>query len=107
MPRGGYRKGAGGKPKWNQGKTKVIRVPEVLVDKIIEYAKKLDEGRVEEQKSKVVEFIDLSNVSLISVSGQMSIRLSDLVKKGYEIRPKRLNDIVSASLKANRSKYGL
>ncbi len=102
MPRGGYRKGAGGKSKWNHGKTKVIRVPEVLADKIVEYAKKLDEGKRLEHKPKVVEFIDLSNISLISVSGQMGIRLSDLVKKGYEIRPKRLNDIVSASLKTNK-----
>ena len=102
MPRGGYRKGAGGKPKWKHGKTKVIRVPEVLADRIVKYAKDLDTGKVVKQESKVIEVIDLSNISLISVSGQMGIRLSDLVKKGYEIRPKRLNDIVSASLKTNK-----
>ena len=102
MPRGGYREGAGGKPKWKHGKTKVIRVPEVLADRIVKYAKDLDTGKVVKQESKVIEVIDLSNISLISVSGQMGIRLSDLVKKGYEIKPKRLNDIVLASLKANR-----
>ncbi|MGK7898276.1 MAG: hypothetical protein AB4372_32845, partial [Xenococcus sp. (in: cyanobacteria)] len=46
MGRGGYREGAGGKPKWIHGKTKTIRVPEVLADKILELSHMLDEGKI-------------------------------------------------------------
>ena len=38
MPRGGRREGAGGRFKWNHGKTKTIRVPIELADEILEYA---------------------------------------------------------------------
>ena len=37
--------GQGRKPKWNLGKTKAIRVPEVIVDKVIEYARTLDNNQ--------------------------------------------------------------
>lgn len=49
MPRGGSRLGAGGQFKWNHGKTKTIRVPESLVDQVLEYARKLDAASVEEE----------------------------------------------------------
>lgn len=39
---GGYRPGAGQKPKWNSGSTATIRVPQVLTEDVIHYAKLID-----------------------------------------------------------------
>ena len=105
MPRGGQREGSGSKSGWKHGKTKVIRVPEALADQIVEYARKLDEGKVNDdakQITSLLKVIDLSDISLISISGQMGVKLSDLVGKGYHLTPKRINDIVLASLKSKR-----
>ncbi len=102
MPRGGYRKGAGGKPTWKHGKTKVIRVPEALAEQIIQYARKLDEGKIIENKKQSDKVIDLSGMALKSDRGQLIVKLSDLVKRGYEIKPKRFNDIVTASIKSEK-----
>lgn len=106
MPRGGQREGSGSKSGWKHGKTKVIRVPEALADQIIEYARKLDEGKIKNddvnQITSMLKIIDLSGVSLTSISGQMGVKLSDLVIKGYHLMPKRINDIVLASIKSKR-----
>lgn len=106
MPSGGQRKGSGSKPGWKHGKTKVIRVPEALAEQVIEYARKLDEGKIKNDDAKqitpMLKIIDLSGVSLTSISGQMGVRLSDLVNKGYHLTPKRINDIVLASIKSKR-----
>lgn len=103
MPRGGQREGSGSKPRWKHGKTKVIRVPEVLADQIIEYARELDEGKVKNDNVKqimpMLKVVDLSGISVISISGQMGVRLSDLIKKGYTILPDHLNQIVINALK--------
>ena len=105
MPRGGYREGAGGKSSWKHGKTKVIRVPEVLADKVIDYARKLDRGEIKEEKIKslvsieALKVIDLGGVSLRAINGQMGVMLSDLVKKGYRITPDRLQQIVVNALR--------
>lgn len=109
MPRGGKRVGSGNKSKWKSGKTKTIRVPIALADHLLELARVLDDGEsLEIVNSTMVnniidsdtesKVIDLSGVSLASVSGQMGIKLTDLIRKGYEIHPKRLNDIVLAAL---------
>jgi len=45
MPKGGYREGAGAKPKWSKGKTVVLRVPEALAEKVLDVTKFLDEGK--------------------------------------------------------------
>ena len=42
MPRGGAREGAGRESAWNNGKTKTIRVPEALADRVLKYARQLD-----------------------------------------------------------------
>lgn len=106
MSSGGQRKGSGSKPGWKHGKTKVIRVPEVLADQIIEYARKLDEGKIKnddvKQDVSMLKVIDLSGVPLTSISGQMGVKLSDLANKGYHLTPKRINDIVLASIKSKR-----
>lgn len=105
MPRGGYREGAGGKSKWKHGKTKVIRVPEVLADQVLNYARELDEGKIVTRNVKqitpMLKIIDLSGVSITSISGQMGVRLADLIKKGYKILPDHLNQIVVNALKHN------
>lgn len=105
MPRGGYRENAGGKPKWEHGKTKVIRVPEVLAKQVLEYAHKLDKGELKEEKEinitnfEALKVVDLSGVSLTAINGQMGVMLSDLVKKGYKIVPDRLQQIVVNAIK--------
>lgn len=110
MPRGGYREKAGSKPKWIHGKTKVIRVPEVLADKVLDYARKLDKGEIEEKKTEAMvqieelKVIDLAGVSLKAMDGQMGVMLSSLVKKGYKITPDRLQQIVVNALKFQKSK---
>ena len=97
MPRGGYRKGAGGKPTWQHGKTKVVRVPEALADKILEIARILDGGvslvDVTESKDEVVTLskaIDLSGISVRAFRGGPGVYLADLIAAGYEIRPEKL-----------------
>ena len=42
MPRGGKREGAGRKATWNTGKTKAVKLPELLIPEIVEFAKVID-----------------------------------------------------------------
>jgi hypothetical protein len=109
MPRGGKREGAGSKPKWKHGKTRTIRVPVELADQILELAKKLDQGEALVCRSEIQEIakidydteskvIDLTGVSLISISGQMGVKLKDLILRGYHFKPDRLNQILLMSL---------
>lgn len=86
MPRGGYRKNAGRKKKWNHGETTSIRVPIVLVDQILKLAEKIDNGGNLENETKS-NIIDLSGIPLISVNGKKGIALLDLLIAGYEIKP--------------------
>lgn len=98
MPRGGYRVGAGGKPTWQKGKTKVIRVPEVLAERLLEIARLLDteESLVEVTESKTEpvtrsKVVDLSGISVRSFRDGPGIYLADLLSAGYEIEPERLS----------------
>lgn len=98
MPRGGYREGSGGKPSWSYGKTKVIRVPEALADKILEIARILDaDGSLVEvtgSKNEVVtksKVVNLSGISVRSFRDGPGIYLADLLAAGYEIEPERLS----------------
>lgn len=43
MPRGGRRLNAEAKFKWKDGKTKTIRVPVVLAERVLAFARSLDE----------------------------------------------------------------
>ncbi len=101
MPRGGRREGAGGKFKWKHGKTKTIRVPEALVEKILEIVRFLDDGGnisidslsyIQKDDFSESKIIDLSNVGLVAINGQPSVRIIDLLKKGYEIKPKQISN---------------
>lgn len=89
MARGGKREGAGGRPSWKNGRTKPVRVPIALADKILEIARVLDEEGSEEvvTGSKV---IDLTGVAIYSSKDGPTVRLVDLVRAGYEIQPERL-----------------
>lgn len=97
MPRGGVREGAGSKPTWKHGKTKPIRVPEVLAEVILKVARIIDESEKglhflqtlekSETQSKV---IDLSGISIRQSKDGPVVRLADLMKAGYEITPNRL-----------------
>jgi hypothetical protein len=46
--RGGARPGAGGRCRWKHGRTKLVRLPVALLDKILEVARYMDqnEGRL-------------------------------------------------------------
>lgn len=89
MSRGGKRDGAGGKPTWNYGKTKPVRVPVALADRILEIARVLDEGGVSESVvgSKV---LDLTGIAVHASTSGPTVRLVDLLRAGYEIHPERL-----------------
>jgi hypothetical protein len=86
MPRGGRREGAGGKPTWNSGKTKPVRVPEALAEKILEIARIIDEGR----DLGSVDVIDLTGIAVLQSKHGPVVRLSDLVRVGYRIKPDNL-----------------
>lgn len=93
MPRGGKRKGAGSKLKWKHGKTKTIRVPVALSEKLLQIAHKLDEGVIidYDTESKIV---NLSGVSIGELQGRKIVFLDDLLRMGYEIKPLKLADII-------------
>lgn len=93
MPRGGYREGAGGKSTWIHGKTKTIRVPEVLADRILELARRMDEGYPVGDYTKA-KYIDFTGVSVKNVRGQAAVFIEDLLKAGFKVRPIKLVDMV-------------
>lgn len=112
MSRGGYRKNAGRQSQWKNKGTKSIRVPKVLAEQILNYAHKIDNGDVFEEEqlalfkieTSVKEncVIDLYGVNLTPVKGQLGVKISDLIKKGYSVIPEYINDTVTESMKRNR-----
>lgn len=119
MPRGGARAGAGGRFKWKHGKTKNIRVPEVLEQQILEYARNLDSGGIieHETQSKVVtgipvtqdeplKVVDFSGISIYRYQEKSFVFLQDLIKLGYEIEPKLLADRVLEEIYRSQIKQG-
>ncbi len=103
MSRGGYRLGAGGKPQWIHGKTKVIRVPEALADQILVIARMLDEGKSLDNVT-ASKTIDLSGVSVRQYQGGIAVLLEDLVKAGYQIKPANLARILEDKINRAREK---
>lgn len=91
MPRGGYRLGAGGKPQWIHGKTKVIRVPEALADQILVIARMLDEGKLLDNVTGS-KTVDLSGISIKIFKNGPAVYLQDLLRAGYKIKPVALVD---------------
>lgn len=86
MPRGGYRTGAGGKSTWRYGKTKTIRVPEALAERILEIAREIDE--VGDQVTS--KTLDLTGIAILQSPRGPVVRLVDLLKAGYDIKPERI-----------------
>jgi hypothetical protein len=110
MARGGKREGAGGKSVWNNAKTKVIRVPEILVDKILGIARLLDSelplGDVTLSKDDPVtqsKVIDLSGVTVRLFPNGSGVYLADLIKAGYTLKPDSLAKIVEKKIKSEPS----
>ena len=102
MPRGGSRKGAGAKPKWNHGKTTVIRVPHALAEEILSFAQKLDQRTALEldTKSKV---IDLQGVLVPTINSKRFVFLQDVLRLGYEIYPLELAQQVRQEINLHKS----
>ena len=109
MPRGGKRIGAGGKFKWNHGKTIVVRIPESIAEKVLDYARIIDSlnpapSSVTQPKNVCYDsvtgskVIDLSGIVIRSHANQPAVLLADLINAGYEITPERL--MQSPSLKS-------
>lgn len=91
MPRGGRREGAGGRPSWRNGRTKPIRVPIALAEKILEIARVLDERGFElSEEYEEDGVIDLTGVAILYSKNGPVVRLADLVRVGYKIKPERL-----------------
>ena len=110
MTRGGARPGAGGKSDWKSGKTKTIRVPEALADRVLEYAKKLDDGSIEPVVEAVIEpvtvskVVNLSGISIQIHEGKLVVYLEDLAKAGFEILPASLGNMFKAILGQHQRK---
>jgi hypothetical protein len=86
MARGGARKGAGRKSKWRNEKTKMIRVPEVLADQLLDIARKLDSGEIIDFASNSYT-VDLSDLVIPQIRGKRFVFLQDLLRQGYRIQP--------------------
>lgn len=111
MSRGGRRLGAGSKPAWKNGKTKVIRVPETLATKILEIARLLDDdqplvGVISSENECVTQSkeIDLSGIAVRAFRDGPGIYLVDLVRAGYKIKPERLGLSIENRLEKNEAK---
>lgn len=98
MSRGGKRKGAGGKPTWKNGKTKTIRVPIVLAEEVLNYARELDEKGVIEDDTES-KMLDLSGITVPEIRGRRFVFLSDLLRAGYEIHPLTWAEVARAELR--------
>lgn len=87
--RGGRREGSGGRPTWKHGRTKPVRVPVALAEKILEIARILDEKGLEGAVTES-NVLDLTGIAIYASKNGPTVRLADLVRAGYEIRPERL-----------------
>jgi len=97
MPRGGYRPGAGVKPSWNYGKTKVVRIPENLVETVLQVARDLDQGKkvitvTASNTESVTEskVINLSGITIRALPNGPAVYLADLLAAGYKIYPEKI-----------------
>ncbi len=72
---GGARRGAGGGGRWKHGRTKLVRLPVALVDKILEVARYMDqnEGRLPLPDSVVIFPADYPTQSLSSDQARKEI----------------------------------
>lgn len=106
MPRGGKREGAGGVSTWKHGKTKTIRVPIALADKVMAVARWMDDPseQIDPVTASIVpvtgsNVLDLSRISVTHVNGEIAVKLEDLVGLGYVLQPPSLAEMVSARIR--------
>ena len=57
MPRGGKRKGAGRKSSWNAGSTKAVKLPELLIPEIVEFARTLDQAKIDLELDEALDLL--------------------------------------------------
>ena len=89
--RGGKREGAGRKPKWMNGKTTTIRVPESLANEVLRLAKQLDLG-IQSDNVSNSKTLDLTGIPIRHLDEQPVIAVKDLLRKGFKVRPLKLID---------------
>ena len=63
MPRGGARPNSGPPPSWKYGRTTTIRVPRALASQIIQLARQLDEGKIENDTGSNIEYDTRSEIA--------------------------------------------
>jgi len=95
--RGGRRNGAGVKSTWQHGRTKLVRIPISLADKIIEIARKIDRGDLDQSISSS-SVLNLSGIEICQSQFGAVLRLSDLVEAGYQLIPDRLMSLAEYKL---------
>lgn len=75
--RGGFRKGSGRKPTWQQGACKAIKIPVTLVDDVVAYARRLDAGENSSNTYKASLPVD-SDVDADKCSKKKGIKMCDV-----------------------------
>lgn len=70
MTRGGKREGAGRRSAWNYPKTTLIRVPEVFVDRVLAFARELDNSEEPSTGSDVAPAEVNSSTHQLSLLGE-------------------------------------
>lgn len=86
MVRGGKRKGAGRPTKWREGTTKddtkTVRIPKRILEEVLEYAYKLDNGCVTQYKNIDNEWLEaFSQKILKAVGGSKTSKTRQRVEK--------------------------
>ena len=99
MPRGGKRENSGRKPQWNSGKTKSVKLPELLIPEILEFAQIIDRAKTNLDPDELLDllFDELTDSELLERAARKMIALHK-TKSGIskdlsmdEIRPKVAN----------------
>lgn len=95
MPRGGKRENAGRKPQWNAGKTKPVKLPELLIPEILEFAQIIDRAKTNLDPDELLDllFDELTDSELLERAANKMIALhntksnSSKEKSVVELRP--------------------
>lgn len=59
--RGGAREGSGRPSPWRHSQTQLVRIPEVLVTQVLEYARKLDAGEDSESEQYQIDLVAIAD----------------------------------------------
>ena len=86
--RGGYREGSGRKSNWvSSSPTTPVRIPDNIVDKVLDYAKQLDKGeQIEIAQNQTSKTREILNMWKSKVSGkELQPRWTNVVKMIAEL----------------------